>query len=185
MNNDCTICGEGQLQDHSDKQNVEHKGSNGAISFHYSECDFCGSEQASSSQVRDNKRSMIAFKKEVEGLLTGSELKNLRTKLNITQAGATELFGGGPVAFSKYEADDVMQSTAMDRVYAAVPEALAYLSKGTSLELKQDQESDYKPLNISTDLAIKSESKERSHLRIVRNNQNYNNTSNQDKRLYG
>jgi HTH-type transcriptional regulator/antitoxin MqsA len=42
------------------------------------------------------------------------------------------LFGGDPVAFSKYEADDVTQSDAMDkllRVVSFVPAVFAYLTE--------------------------------------------------------
>jgi HTH-type transcriptional regulator/antitoxin MqsA len=60
-------------------------------------------------QTRDNKRAMLAFKKQVADLLTGFELKALRQRLGVIQAQAAVIFGGGPVAFSKYESDDVMQ----------------------------------------------------------------------------
>jgi HTH-type transcriptional regulator/antitoxin MqsA len=75
---------------------------------------------------------MQEFKKEVDGLLTGKEIKELRSRFRITQAQAAKIFGGGPVAFSKYEADDVSQSEPMDkllRVALSVPGAFAWLSK--------------------------------------------------------
>ncbi len=40
----------------------------------------------------------------------------LRHQLELTQKAANEVFGGGPVAFSKYEADDVIQSESMDKL---------------------------------------------------------------------
>jgi HTH-type transcriptional regulator/antitoxin MqsA len=80
--------------------------------------------------LRVHKRAVQAFKKEVEGLLTGQEVKALREVLGLTQADAARMFGGGPVAFSKYESDDVMQSEAMDkllRVAAHIPSAVNFL----------------------------------------------------------
>lgn len=47
------------------------------------------------------------------------------------------MFGGGPVAFSKYESDDVMQSDAMDkllRLAAEVPAALDKLMSDAGVE---------------------------------------------------
>jgi putative zinc finger/helix-turn-helix YgiT family protein len=51
-----------------------------------------------------------------KGLLTGTQLRAMREDLGLTQKEASELFGGGPVAFSKYENEDVAQSVAMDRL---------------------------------------------------------------------
>ena len=67
-------------------------------------------------QARDNKRRMVAFKKSVDGLLTGAEVRALRERLGLKQSDAARVFGGGVVAFSKYENDDVTQSEAMDKL---------------------------------------------------------------------
>jgi len=62
----------------------------------------------------------------------GAELRALRDRLGISQAQAARLFGGGPVAFSTYENDDLAQSEAMDRLIrlaADVPQALRWLTQ--------------------------------------------------------
>lgn len=126
----CPVCGEGQLHDRVVQEVSEYKGHTGHTPLYFSECDACGSEQANAAQVRANKRAMIAFKKQVDGLLTGAEVRALRERLGITQVEAAQVFGGGPVAFSKYESDDVAQSEAMDkllRLAEAVPAAFAHL----------------------------------------------------------
>ena len=126
----CPICGEGTLILHVEDDTVEYKGITRAIPSQYKVCTACGSEQADMDDLRVNKRAMQAFKKEVEGLLTGQEVKALREVLGLTQADAARMFGGGPVAFSKYESDDVMQSEAMDkllRVAAHIPSAVNFL----------------------------------------------------------
>jgi putative zinc finger/helix-turn-helix YgiT family protein len=90
----------------------------------------CGSDQASAIQSRLNKRAFTAFKKRVDGLLEGYEIASLRAAMNLTQTKAAEIFGGGPVAFSKYENDDIMQSESMDtliRLAARIPEAREWL----------------------------------------------------------
>lgn len=127
----CPICEAGPLVPQTAENEVTYKEHTRRLPLLMSVCQACGSEQASAQQARDNKRAMLAFRKEVDGLLTGAELRALRERLGISQAQAARLFGGGPVAFSKYENDDVSQSEAMDRLIrmaAELPEALRWLA---------------------------------------------------------
>ncbi|WP_276784319.1 type II toxin-antitoxin system MqsA family antitoxin [Thalassolituus oleivorans] len=135
----CPICDEGHLHARSDEIEVEHAGHTGHIKSLYSECDECGSETATAAQVRQNKRAMIAFKKQVEGLMTGTEVKAMRHSLGLSQEQAARMFGGGPVAFSKYENDDVIQSEPMNnllKVSKRFPMVAAYLAKEANMILK-------------------------------------------------
>jgi HTH-type transcriptional regulator / antitoxin MqsA len=132
----CRICGEGHLQPQFRKNCVEYKGTQTELDLAYSVCDACGSEQAASDQLRANKRAMMRFKKTVDGLLIGAEVRAIREVLRLSQAEAAQVFGGGPVAFSKYENDDVAQSEAMDkmiRLAAELPAAFAYLARDAGL----------------------------------------------------
>ena len=127
----CPICGQGQLHGRVELEESEYKGKVQTTPLYFSECDSCGSETATAEQTRRNKRVMIAFKKQVDGLLTGAEVRAIRDKLGISQAEAADAFGGGPVAFSKYENDDVMQSEAMDKLLRLAdsnPEILGFVS---------------------------------------------------------
>lgn len=130
LSKNCPICGEGSLHAKVGENSAEYKGQITILALHYSVCDECGSEQADAGQLRSNKRAMIAFKKSVDGLLSGAEVRSIREGLGISQSEAARIFGGGPVAFSKYETDDVAQSEAMDkllRLVCEVPQALGYL----------------------------------------------------------
>ncbi|MEI8631612.1 type II toxin-antitoxin system MqsA family antitoxin [Vibrio sp. PP-XX7] len=100
---------------------------------YYSVCDSCGCEQANAADIRQNKRAMIAFKKQVQGLLTGAEVRKLRQQWHLNQKEAARVFGGGPVAFSKYETDDVMQSDAMDKLLRLAAEIPAVMERLKSL----------------------------------------------------
>lgn len=127
----CPICGEGKLHPVTLTNAVEYKGQQDIIPLLMAECDACGVEQAGSNEARANKRAMMVFRKQVDGLLSGIEIRVLRERLELKQAEAARIFGGGPVAFSKYENDDVAQSESMDkllRVAAAVPEAFYWLA---------------------------------------------------------
>ena len=133
----CPICEEGYLDSRIDLNRVEYQGKHADLELHYSICDTCGSEQANMDQLRVNKRIMIAFRKSVDGLLPGSEVRKIRKSLKLTQREAARIFGGGPVAFSKYESDDIAQSEAMDkllRVASNVPSTIEFLRKQADLK---------------------------------------------------
>jgi len=98
----------------------EYKGHKKLLPLHYQLCDACHSDFAGAVESKLNKRAVMAFRKSVDGLLTGAEITALRAKYQLTQAQAAGLFGGGPVAFSKYENDDVAQSEAMDALLRLV-----------------------------------------------------------------
>lgn len=110
----CPLCDEGHLTPRTEEMMTEYAGQQGEVTLHFAECDACGSEITGDADSRANKRAVLAFRKSVDGLLTGAEVRALRDKYNITQDQAARLFGGGPKAFSKYEADDVAHSSAMD-----------------------------------------------------------------------
>lgn len=136
-NNQCPICGEGNLQPRVGKNLVEYKGQSEELELQFSLCDACGSEQSDSAQLRTNKRAMVAFKKAVDGLLSGTEVRAIREELGLSQAEAAQIFGGGPVAFSKYESDDVSQSEAMDkllRLAAELPVAFDLLANQAGID---------------------------------------------------
>lgn len=111
----CPVCGIGHLISTVESVEFEYKTIKKALNTKYSICDECGSEIATADDAKFNKRSVTAFHKQVDGLLTGKELKEIRKELGITQQQASTIFGGGPNSFTKYEHDDVIQSVAMDR----------------------------------------------------------------------
>jgi HTH-type transcriptional regulator/antitoxin MqsA len=126
----CPLCGEGHLTPRTEETVTEYAGQQGKVTLRFAECDACGSEITEDADSRANKRAVLAFRKSVDGLLTGNEIRALRDKYSITQDQASRLFGGGPKAFSKYEADDVAHATAMDTLLR-----LALRSEDTFWEL--------------------------------------------------
>jgi len=53
------------------------------------------------------------LKARTDGLLSPEEIRGIRRKLGLSQAEAGELVGGGPRAFQKYEAGDLLPSRAI------------------------------------------------------------------------
>lgn len=116
----CSLCGEGHMTPRTENTVTEYKGQQGTVALQYTECDVCGSEIAGEADGRANKRAVLSYRKTVDGLLTGEEIRAIREKYQLTQAQAAKLFGGGPVAFSKYENDGVAHSEAMDNLLRLV-----------------------------------------------------------------
>jgi HTH-type transcriptional regulator/antitoxin MqsA len=116
----CPLCGEGHVSAQMDVIETEYKGHVIQLPQHFKLCDHCGSDFAGAAEAKLNKRTLMAWRKQIDGLLTGAEIAALRAHYNLTQALAARLFGGGPVAFSKYENDDVAQSEAMDTLLRLV-----------------------------------------------------------------
>jgi len=116
----CAICGEGHVTAQTRVVETDYKGTKALLPMHYQLCDTCTSDYAGMAESKLNKRIVMAFRKQVDGLLTGDEITALRKQYKLTQGQAAQLFGGGPVAFSKYENDDVAQSEAMDTLLRLV-----------------------------------------------------------------
>ena len=126
----CEVCGMGTARHETTNEPLEYRGQTKEFALHGHVCDVCHTEYATAEDMRLNKRIKVAFEKEVDGLLSGREVKAIRERLGVTQAQAGTLFGGGPVAFCKYENDELAQSAPMDnvlRIVNAVPEAWSFL----------------------------------------------------------
>ncbi|MGQ0596299.1 type II toxin-antitoxin system MqsA family antitoxin [Aquabacterium sp.] len=135
----CPLCGEGHVTAQVEQVENEYKGKSALLPQHFKQCDHCGSDFAGAAEAKLNKRALMAWRKAVDGLLTGAEIIALRHQYNLTQAQAAQLFGGGPVAFSKYENDDVAQSEAMDTLLRLVrrsPEAFRALQEEKGLHVE-------------------------------------------------
>lgn len=61
-------------------------------------------------------RAMTVLKARAGGLLEPSDVRRIRRKLKLSQRDASARLGGGPAAFQKYEAGDVLVSQAMSNL---------------------------------------------------------------------
>lgn len=112
------------------------------------QCPQCDAQVETPDQMDFNaKLIQVALKnhreacRKEQGLLRGDEIRALRKKFSLTQAQAAQLFGGGPVAFSKYESEDTAQSTPMNRLLQLSlidnPENLLLLAERHHVELAE------------------------------------------------
>lgn len=135
----CDACCEGRLHPMKSNEPVEYKGINGQLIIHYSICDVCKAELSDASDLLKNKHELVRFKKKVDHVPLGSEIVELRRKHNLTQRLAANIFGGGPVAFSKYENDDLIPDESMVnllKLAIAHPDTVRRLAKLKGIELE-------------------------------------------------
>jgi putative zinc finger/helix-turn-helix YgiT family protein len=126
--NHCPACGSDRLGAASRPESVAFKGLHVHVqNVLATECENCGyafvtpkQHDANVGAARAAHVEQRATAKAAKGLLTGAELRAMREALGLSQKEAAELFGGGPVAFSKYENEDVAQSVAMDRLVRVI-----------------------------------------------------------------
>lgn len=112
----CQVCGEGRLHLDRSACTTQMDGVEYKVPFQTHWCDACGSRLGLNEDLRFNARAMRQVRKKHIGLMTGEEVRACRKSLGLNQEQAAKLFGGGPVAFSKYENNEVTQSDAMDRL---------------------------------------------------------------------
>lgn len=72
----CPLCGEGYVTPRTESMQTEYRGKQGTVMLRYAECDACGSEITGDADGRANKRAVLAFRKSVDGLLTGAEIRS-------------------------------------------------------------------------------------------------------------
>lgn len=137
----CPVCGEGALQVVIGSAPFEYQGQTRTLQQLSSTCDCCGSEIATAAQSKANLRAATAFKKQVDGFLAGAEIRDFRKHFGLTQDLCALLFGGGEVAFSRYESDTIYQSAPMDRLIRLCigdPKNILELAKQASVELSKE-----------------------------------------------
>ena len=80
--------------------------------------------------MKVSDRMLNLLKARSEGLIEPEGIRRIRKKLGLSQAAAGELIGGGPRAFQKYEAGDLLPSRAISSALALLdndPKALRVL----------------------------------------------------------
>jgi HTH-type transcriptional regulator/antitoxin MqsA len=112
----CNKCNSTDVTQASEVEVNTYKGSEYSVDIEYSTCNSCHREFLSKSQIIANETKVREAKKQINGLLSSEDIKAIRKSLNLSQADASIVFGGGQNAFSKYERSEVTQSQAMDKL---------------------------------------------------------------------
>jgi len=112
----CNKCNSTDVAQASEVELNVYKGTEYSVNIEYSSCNSCHREFLSRSQIVTNEAKVRKAKKQIDGLLSSEDIKAIRKSLNLNQARASNVFGGGQNAFSKYERSEVTQSQAMDKL---------------------------------------------------------------------
>ena len=94
-------------------------------------CESSGQSIHTGEDMKVSDRVLNQLKASVEGLPLPAEIRRVRVKLGLSQEKAGELIGGGPRAFQKYEAGDLLPSRGIASALALLdhdPAGLAVLS---------------------------------------------------------
>ena len=75
-------------------------------------CESSGESIHTGEDMKVSDRMLNRLKAQALGLVEPAEIRRIRKKLGLGQADAGELIGGGPRAFQKYEAGDLLPSRA-------------------------------------------------------------------------
>ncbi len=129
----CPICGAGKLKKRIGKETFEYKGESITIPNYVTyECAECGEAIVDNASLKESGKKLKDFQREVEGLLTGSQIKAVREKLGLTQEQLADIVGGGLKSIARYESGQVCQSKGMDnllRILDAYPFTLKVIQK--------------------------------------------------------
>ena len=99
-------------------------------------CSASGESIHTGADMQVSDRALNRLKARAEGLLDPAEIRRIRKRLGLTQEAAGELIGGGPRAFQKYEAGDLLPSRAVSsslRLLDRDPGALVVLRHAPDL----------------------------------------------------
>lgn len=116
----CPSCGNEKLISRSDARLFHPPGVSEPVlvTMWSSVCSDCGAKVTTSQQRRNNLQALAARKSFYGEWLMGEEIVQLRKKYGITQQQASEIFGKGKVAFSRYETEASFPDLTMSKMMA-------------------------------------------------------------------
>jgi HTH-type transcriptional regulator/antitoxin MqsA len=133
QNNVCPICGSGKLKKSTVTETFEYKGQTIEIQdYVVFECSECNESIVDKKTLKKAEKILRDFHREVDGLLTSTEIKKIRVALGLTQKDFGLILGGGEKSFARYESCAVTQSKPMDNLIRIVnerPEVIGILQK--------------------------------------------------------
>ncbi|MBI2375108.1 MAG: type II toxin-antitoxin system MqsA family antitoxin [Deltaproteobacteria bacterium] len=130
----CAECG-GTTRRETRPDTIEYKGSLREVETTGWWCGECGEATLNGEALAAREKAFFELRAEVDGVLSPSEVVEIRKRLGISQRRAGELLGGGPRAFQKYEKGTASVSAPMSnllRLLAKDPRRLKELERRSS-----------------------------------------------------
>ncbi len=116
MKTKCSVCGEGELERKTLTQTISYKDEKLKYDQPGEWCSSCEEGILHDSDMEATELLLSDFRAKVDGFLPTSDIKRIRSKLNLTQKQASSIFGGGHNAFSRYETGASRQSKSTDNL---------------------------------------------------------------------
>lgn len=111
----CLACGEGTLERVVSEYKHSHNGHEQTFSGYITyACPVCHEEMENKGENNAIVRAALAFNRKVDGLLTPSDIRNIRTVLGYNQTDFAKILGVGEKSFARYETGAVAQGKMMD-----------------------------------------------------------------------
>jgi HTH-type transcriptional regulator / antitoxin MqsA len=99
----CPFCGNETYQHQIKPMTLQYKSHPITVNQPGYWCNECMEGVIGGDDRKSTQKELQAFRARIDGLLTPDEVRTIREKLNLTQQKASEIFGGGINAFSRYE----------------------------------------------------------------------------------
>ena len=99
----CPFCTKKSYQHQTKPLTLQYKSKSITISQPGFWCNKCKEGVIGGEDRKATQKELQAFRAKVDGLLLPDDVKFIREKLNLTQQKASDIFGGGVNAFSRYE----------------------------------------------------------------------------------
>lgn len=112
----CADCGYLELQPLFETETFHYKGQLLTVDVEYCRCPICGAETILPAQIERNDCRLRDAWRKADGLLTGADIGELRSKLGLSVQEAGKIFGVGPEDFARYECGEAMQSEELDKL---------------------------------------------------------------------
>jgi HTH-type transcriptional regulator / antitoxin MqsA len=133
----CTLCKKGSLKRKVIDETFSYKGKKITIhNFVIFECDYCEDEIVAPESLKSSRKVLKDHQRRVDGLLTSSEIKGIREKLDRKQEEFAKLLGMSVKTFTRYENGYVTQSRSVDKqirllnyLFDNYPHALEFLTQ--------------------------------------------------------
>lgn len=133
----CPICGLGVLNQKCEDREFTYKGHKRVYpGLRVFRCSKCGEGLYKRRDELKLEKFLTDSRRQIDGLLTSAEIKEIRSRLGFTQKQLSDLLEVGEKTFARYESGQVVQGKAMDallRIFREYPKAIKVLEGKPSI----------------------------------------------------
>lgn len=110
----CSNCGENTLSERTVPFAVRHNGISREIADRQTYCEHCGNISYIGSQMPEHDIAVAAAIREIDELLSPSELRRIREKYRLKQTDMEQILGTGAKTWTRWERGKITQTKAVD-----------------------------------------------------------------------